>query len=63
MRVCTKLMKYNGRPCLSVCPSVLVFHLSHYQMKFDKIWYLLVEGMHIKGCWPNLILLIFMEFT
>jgi hypothetical protein len=63
MRLCTKLMKYNGRLCLSVCPSVLVFYMWHYQTKFYKILYLLVEGMHIKGCWANLIWLIFMKFT
>jgi hypothetical protein len=63
MRLCTKLMKYNGIPCLSVCLSVLVVHLCLYQMKFDKIWYLLVEGMHMKGCWANLSWLIFMKFT
>jgi hypothetical protein len=63
MRLSTKLMKYDVRPCLSLCPSVLVFPLWHYQTKFDKIWYLLVEGMHLKGCWANLIWLTFMNFT
>jgi len=48
MRLCTKLMKYNGRPCLSLWPSVLVFHLWLYETKYDQICYLLVERMHVK---------------
>jgi hypothetical protein len=63
MQLCTELMKYNGRPCLYVCPSLLVFHLLHHETKFDKMWYMLVEGMHIKVCWANLIWLTFMKFT